>query len=244
MRLRPGITLLVFAVVAILMWGVTTTVGTTIAGGKQQFQAWRTAHWRTLLLIWAAEVAAVSIPALVVVGRRMASLAEQQEQAVVQARGVGRLAVRALQGDDGAVKRLLALLDDPQAPVRWQSARALAFLDDAAVEKELFRKVRYWDVDLKLGLVDVLRRTMDIRAVKLLRLLSRDRNPMVARKAGSALAIVTSRSGSIDAVVARRRKEAQAKAKRDAARARRDGAAGRPSSPPPGGPPAPPADGH
>lgn len=221
MRLRPGITLLVFAVVAIVMWGLVTSVGASLAGGREAFLAWRLEHVRTFYLIWAGAVAATAIPALVVVGRRMARLAEQQEQAVVQARGVGRLAVRALQGDEGAVKRLLALLDDPQPPVRYQSARALAFLDDVAVEKELFRKVRYWDVQLKLGLTDVLRRTMDIRAVKLLRFLSRDRNPMVARKAATALTIVTSRSGSIDAVVAKRRREAEAKARRGAAKARR-----------------------
>ncbi len=213
MRLRPGITLLILAVSAIVVWGVVTTVGTQVAGGREAFLAWRTEHFRALLLIWAGGVVAVTVPALLVAGRRMQRWAEQQDEAVVKARGVGRLAVRALQGDAGAVERLLGLLDDPQPAVRYQSARALAFLDDAAVEKELFRKVRYWDVTHKLGVVDVLRRTMDLRAVKLLRLLSRDRNPMVARKATTALTIVQSRSGNIDDVIARRRRQAKARAR-------------------------------
>ncbi len=112
------------------------------------------------------------------------------------------------------IAHLVELLDDGSPAVRYQSARALALLDDKATGDELVRKVRYWDIDHKLALIDVLRRTMDLRTVKLLRVLAEDRNHMVARKARTGLTIVSSRSGNIDGFIAKRRTQAQARQKK------------------------------
>jgi len=44
--------------------------------------------------------------------------------------------------DKKAVERLVQLLDDGSPPIKYQSARALALLDDEAIDEELFRVVR------------------------------------------------------------------------------------------------------
>jgi hypothetical protein len=183
--------------------------------------------------IWFAEVIVIGLPVLWFVGRRMGDYAAQQDKTAVEARGVGRLAAAALRGDKKAVERLIKLLDDGSPAVKYQCARALALLDDKETDEELFRKVRYWDGNLKLGLIDTLKRTMDVRAVKLVRMLCDDRNPMVARKARTALAILTSRSKNMDDMVAKRRKEAQSRTAR--AERKKPKRAAPPEQPPPDG---------
>jgi hypothetical protein len=214
MKSKSAAGLLVLVFIGIVTWSLTTAVGTTFGGGREQFLDWRADNTTLFYGIWLAEIVLIGLPALWFVGKRMGAYATQQDKAVVEARGVGRLAGRALRGDKKAIDHLIKLLDDKAPAVRYQSARALALLDDKAADEELFRKVRYWDVDHKLGLIDVLRRTMDMRIIKLLRVLSEDRNHVVARKARTGLAIVSSRSGSIDDIVAKRRRQAQAKQKR------------------------------
>lgn len=211
MKSKPAVGLLTLVAVGLILWSLTSTVAAGLLGGKEPFVEWRAENMALYYGIWLVEVIVIGVPVLWFVGRRMGDYAAQQDKSAVEARGVGRLAGAALRGDKKAVERLVKLLDDGSPAVKYQSARALALLDDKAVDEELFRKVRYWDGNLKLGLIDTLKRTMDVRTVKILRMLGADRNPMVARKARSALAIVSSRSGNIDGMVAKRRKEAQAK---------------------------------
>ena len=210
MKSKPAVGILVVLFIAIFMWSLNTAVG-TIALGRDEFIDWRADNTTLYYGIWLAEIVVLGLPALWFVGKRMGFYSAQQDQAALAARGVGRLVGRALRGDEKSIAHLIKLLDDGSPAVRYQSARALALLDDKATDEELFRKVRYWDVDHKLGLISVLRRTMDMRTIKLLRVLAEDRNPMVARKARTALTIVSSRSGNIDDIVAKRRRQAQAK---------------------------------
>lgn len=211
MKSKPAAGLFVLLFVGIVTWGLTTPTGAMVAGGREQFLDWRADNTTLYYGIWLAEVIVIGLPALWFTGKRMGAFSAQQDQAAVAARGVGRLVTQALRGNEKAVAQLVKLLDDGSPAVRYQSARALALLDDKATDEELFRKVRYWDVDHKLGLIDVLKRTMDMRTIKLLRVLGEDRNPMVVRKARTALTIVSSRSGNIDDFVAKRHKQAQAK---------------------------------
>jgi len=215
MKSKPVVGVLVLLFIAIFVWSLNTAVGTIVLG-RDDFIDWRADNTTLYYGIWLAEVVVLGLPALWFVGKRMGAFAAQQDQAAVAARGVGRLAGQALRGDQKSIGHLLKLLDDGSPAVRYQSARALAMLDDTAANKELVRKVRYWDVEHKLGLIDVLKRTMDLRTVRLLRELGTDRNPMVARKAKTALTIVSSRSGSIDDIVAKRRKQAKAKQAKEA----------------------------
>jgi hypothetical protein len=216
MKSKPVVGMLTLLVVALATWAVTTTMAATIIGGREEYLAWRSDNMMLFLGIWLAEVVIIGLPILWIAGKRMGAVAEQQDKTALAARGVGNLAASALRGDKKAIARLLKLLDDGSPAVRYQSARALAILDDKAANEELFRKVRYWDGNLKLGLIEVLRRTMDLRTIKLLREFTGDRNPMVARKARTALTIVSSRSGSMDDLVAKRRKESQAKQEKQA----------------------------
>ncbi|HQJ98100.1 MAG TPA: hypothetical protein PLB30_06085, partial [Thermoleophilia bacterium] len=218
MKSRPAAVIIVLLAVTLLTWSITTATAASIIGDHEEFVAWRTDHAKLFYGIWLAEVVVIGLPALWFTGKRMDAYSAQQDQAVLAARGVGRLATAALRGDQNAVRRLIKLLDDAVPAVKYQSARALAMVDDAKSNEELFRKVRYWDVDHKLGLIDVLKRTMDMRTIKLLRALTEDRNPMVARKAKTALTIVSSRSGNIDDFIAKRRKQAQAKTAKAARR--------------------------
>lgn len=219
MKSKPAVGLLVLGAIGIILWSLMTAVGTMVGGGRESFLDWRAENTTVFYGIWLGAVVVVGLPALWFVGKRMGAYAAQQDKAALAARGVGRLASRALRGDKKAIDHLVKLLDDGSPAVRYQSARALALLDDASVDKELFRKVRYWDVEHKLGLIDVLRRTMDLRAIKLLRVLSDDRNHVVARKARTGLTIVSSRSGNIDGIVEKRRRQAKAKQQKQARRA-------------------------
>jgi hypothetical protein len=233
MKSKPAVGMLVLLSVGLITWSLTTTLAAGITGGREAFLDWRAENTTLFFGIWFVEVVVIGLPVLWFVGRRMSAYAQQQDKSAVEARGVGRLAGAALRGDKKAIERLVKLLDDGSPAVKYQSARALALLDDKAIDEELFRKVRYWEGNQKLGLIDTLRRTMDVRTVKILRMLGSDRNPMVARKARSALAIVSSRSGNIDGMVAKRRKEAQAKtAKAERKKAKR---AAPPEEPPPAG---------
>jgi hypothetical protein len=215
MKSKPAVGALVLVTVALVTWAITTTLAATIIGGREEYLAWRSDNLALFLGIWIAEVVLIGIPVLWVAGKRLGAVAEQQDKTALAARGVGNLAASALRGDKKAIARLLKLLDDGSPAVRYQSARALAILDDKATNEELFRKVRYWDGNLKLGLIDVLRRTMDLRTIKLLREFTGDRNPMVARKARTALTIVSSRSGSMDDLIAKRRDQAQARQRKE-----------------------------
>jgi hypothetical protein len=211
MKSKPAVGMLVLLAVGLITWSLTTTVAAGMVGGREKFLDWRADNMMLFYGIWLAEVVVIGLPALWFVGRRMSAASAQQDEAALAARGVGRLAGQALRGDKKSIEHLVKLLDDGSPAVRYQSARALALLDDKATDEELFRKIRYWDGDLKLGLIDVLRRTMDMRTVKLLRVLTEDRNPMVSRKARTALGIVSSRTRNMDDIVAVRRKQAQEK---------------------------------
>jgi hypothetical protein len=211
MKSKPAVGILILLAVGVITWSVTTTIAASVTGGRNEFIDWRADNATLFYGIWLAEVLVIGLPVLWLAGKRMGAYSAQVDKAAVAARGVGRLAGKALRGDKKSIAHLIKLLDDGSPAVRYQSARALAILDDKETDKELFRKVRYWDADHKLGLIDVLKRTMDLRTVKLLRVLIEDRNAMVSRKAKTALTIVSSRSGNIDDIVAKRRKQAKAK---------------------------------
>lgn len=224
MKSRPAVAGVILLFLAFFTWSVNTALGTT-AMGRDDFIDWRAENTRTYYALWAAEIVVLGIPALWFAGRRLGAMAIQQDEAALKARGVGNLAAQALRGNEKAIAHLVKLLDDNTPAVRYQSARALAILDDTQTNKELLRKVRYWDVDHKLALIDVLKRTMDLRTVRLLRELGGDRNPMVSRKAKTALAIVSSRSGNIDGFIEKRRKQAKAKQEKAARKTAKAGGA-------------------
>jgi HEAT repeat protein len=92
-------------------------------------------------MVWGAEVIAISLPLLWVSGRKLRAQETAHDEKVLRARGVGRLTVEALHGNNEATARLVKLLDDPEVAVRYQSARALVLMDKPELNKELFRRV-------------------------------------------------------------------------------------------------------
>jgi hypothetical protein len=206
---------LVVVSVAVISWTLATLFGPAFAGGREAFFEWRTANAGTFYMIWGVAVVVISIPALVIVGRRLQQFEDEQEQAALSARGVGRLVARALRGSTDAVEKLENLLDDDNPAVRYQSARALSLLSDAQATEILLRKVRYWHAPDKLALIDVLKRTRDLRCVPLMEQLAADRNPMVARKARTAMPSVAARAARMDPLEGEVRKRSAAHQRRN-----------------------------
>jgi HEAT repeat protein len=122
---------------------------------------------------------------------------------------------RALRGSTDAVEKLENLLDDENPAVRYQSARALSLLSDAQATEILLRKVRYWHAPDKLALIDVLKRTRDLRCVPLMEQLAADRNPMVARKARTAMPSIAARAARMDPLEGEVRKRSAAHQRRN-----------------------------
>ena len=206
---------LVVVSVAVISWTLATLFGPAFAGGREAFFEWRTANAGTFYMMWGIAVVVISIPALVIVGRRLQQFEDEQEQAALSARGVGRLVARALRGSTDAVEKLENLLDDDNPAVRYQSARALSLLSDAKATEILLRKVRYWHAPDKLALVDVLKRTRDLRCVPLMEQLAADRNPMVARKARTAMPSVAARAARMDPLEGEVRKRSAAQERKN-----------------------------
>jgi hypothetical protein len=207
--------ILVVVSVAVISWTLATLFGPAFTGGREAFFEWRTANAGTFYVIWGIAVVVLSIPALVIVGRRLQQFEDEQEQAALSARGVGRLVARALRGSSDAVEKLENLLDDENPAVRYQSARALSLLSDAQATEILLRKVRYWHAPDKLALIDVLKRTRDLRCVPLMEQLAADRNPMVARKARTAMPSVAARAARMDPLEGEVRKRSAAHQRRN-----------------------------
>jgi len=212
---RPLVITITVAFVALFTWSVATSLGASLAGGHDEFVQWRSENLTLFYGLWLAGMIVVGAPVLYFVGRELNRFAERQDETVLAAKGVGRFAAAALRGDKGAIKKLVSLLDDPTPVVRYQSARALALLDDPETNKELFRKVRYWDVNLKLGLINSLKRTSDVRAAKLMRVLAKDRNAMVARRASTAMPLI-GKATDMDPIVEQRKRAAEKRTKKAA----------------------------
>jgi len=208
---------LVVLVVAVITWSVFTLFGPAFTGGREAFFDWRAANVTTFYLLYAAVVVGISIPALVVVGQRLQHFEDEQQDAALSARGVGRLVSRALRKDKAAIEKLEGLLDDENPAVRYQSARALSLLDDTEATETLLRKVRYWSGPDKLALIDVLKRTRDLRCVPLMEQLATDRNPMIARKARTAMPQVQARAASMAELEGEARKRSAAHERRNVA---------------------------
>jgi hypothetical protein len=198
---KTVIGIVVIAVVALVTYSLATVIGAKIVG-KEEWTVWRESHVLYFFLIWIGSVLVISLPALWFAGRRLEKTVSAQEQSVAAARGVGRFAMRALQGNIAATDKLFDLLEDPSAPVRYQSARALTLLDKREVDKELFRQVRYWQASDKLALINTLKTTRDFRTRRLMELLVNDRNPVVARRAQASMFAVTPRTSRLDTVAA------------------------------------------
>jgi hypothetical protein len=182
--------ILIIGCVAAFTWVVGSQIGVSVLHGKTQFSEWRTHHVGILVVFWLLSVVVISLPILFVVGRRMLAAMTEREESVAASKGVGRLAIRALQGKTDAADKLVMLLKDPTPAVRYQAARALAFLDDDDVNPTLFKVVRYWTGKDKMALIDTLRRTQDVRCGKMLMELTHDRSPNVSRHAMRALPMV------------------------------------------------------
>ncbi len=210
MKSKPMAGVLVVAVVAVITWSFFTLLGPAFAGGRDAFLDWRADNVTTYYLLYAAAVLVISIPALVVVGRRLQQFEDDRNDAALNARGVGRLAARALRNDKSAIEKLESLLDDQTPAARYQSARALSLLGDTATTEMLLRKVRYWPGPDKLALIDVLKRTRDLRCVPLMEELAADRNPMIARKARTAMPLVAARAAQMNALEGEVRKRSAA----------------------------------
>jgi hypothetical protein len=191
---KSVIGVLIIGMVAAITWVIGAQIGVSVFHGKTQFMDWRTHHVAIYLVMWGAGIAVISLPILFFVGQRMLAAIDEHDKAVDASRGVGRLAVRALQGKTDAADKLVLLLKDNTPSVRYQAARALAFLDDDDINPTLFRVVTYWPGPDKLALIDTLRRTQDVRCGKLLTEFTHDRNPNVSRKAMSALPVVMGRT--------------------------------------------------
>ncbi|HSL95615.1 MAG TPA: HEAT repeat domain-containing protein [Thermoleophilia bacterium] len=215
MKSKPMAGVLVVVSVAVISWTLATLFGPAFAGGREAFFEWRTANAGTFYVAWGIAVVVISIPALVIVGRRLQQFEDEREQAALSARGVGRLVARALRGSSDAVEKLENLLDDENPAVRYQSARALSLLSDAQATEILLRKVRYWHAPDKLALIDVLKRTRDLRCVPLMEQLAADRNPMIARKARTAMPSVAARAARMDPLEGEVRKRSAAHQRRN-----------------------------
>jgi len=186
--------LFIIAVVMALTWALGTAIMVQALHGKAAFTAWRQQHFWLYVLVWLGAVIVITLPTMWVVGTRMAKAVGQSEEALAASKGVGRLAMQALQGRESAIDKLVVLLKDPNPMVRYQSARALALCDDEDVNPTLFKIIRYWPGVEKMRLIDTLRRTQDVRTGKLLMELSNDRSPQVSRRAMSALPMVMGRT--------------------------------------------------
>jgi hypothetical protein len=189
MRSKGLITFLIIAGSAAFSWLAVEAVGQIALGGGKQYTEWRADHVAMVLTIWIIVTVVVMLSALWIVGRRMFAAAAERERELAEAKGVGRITIQALRGNEAAAEKLVLLLKDPSKPVRFQAVRALAMLDDEDINPTLFRIVRYWPGEEKLELIDVLKRTNDIRMAKLLNELTADRSPNVSRKARAALSL-------------------------------------------------------
>ena len=228
MKYRSVIFVAILLFVALFTWSISNLVGSAVKGGNEEFKQWRAENVGAYYFMWGAEVLAIGVPLLWVVGRRLQARETEHDRQVLAARGVGRIAAKALQGDEGATAKLVKLLDDREPVVRYQSARALVMVDKPEPNKELFRKVSYWPGDQKTAMVDVLLKMKDMRARKLLKVLAQDRSPIVSRGARNALAMTSGRATDMADIIARRKREAaahEAKAERKAKRKPAAGAA-------------------
>ena len=225
--------------VALLAWSASTIVGSAVAGGRDDFSAWRTEHAGLFVAIWAAEVLVVCVPLLWVIGRRLRAQETEHDKEVLLTRGMGRLTGEAMRGSEPATAKLIELLDDDEGVIRCQSARALVMVDKPESNEELFRKVTYWPGDQKSAMVDILRRMKDPRARGLMEVLANDRSRLVAGRARAALAATSGKTTDMTDMIARRKREAAAIEKRAAAKKKKmsRGAAARPATPGPEPPP-------
>ena len=230
MKNRPLVITITLVFIALFTWSLMTTIGASVKGGREEFMTWRSDNVTLYYGIWVATMVVVGAPALYFVARELGRFADRQEETALAAKGVGRFAAKALRGDKGAIEKLVSLLDDPTPVVRYQAARALALLDDPPTSKELFRKVRYWDVNLKFGLINALKRTSDVRTAKLMGELAKDRNPMVARRASTAMPLIGGKATSMDWLVDQRKRESE---KRDRKKTAKRPAAQPPAAKPP-----------
>ena len=194
MKNKGLVGLVIIGLVMAITWELGTAIMVQALHGKAAFLDWRHTHFWLYVMIWLGAVIVITLPVLYFVGTRMAKAMGESEDALARSKGVGRLAMQALQGRESAIDKLVLLLKDPNAMVRYQSVRALALLDDEDVNPTLFKVVRYWPGNEKMALIDTLRRTQDVRAGKLLMELSSDRSPQVSRRAMSALPIVMGRT--------------------------------------------------
>jgi len=227
-KYRSFVFIAILLFVALFTWSISNLVGSAVKGGNEEFKQWRAENVGAYYFMWGAEVLAIGVPLLWVVGRRLQARETEHDRQVLAARGVGRIAAKALQGDEGATAKLVKLLDDREPVVRYQSARALVMVDKPEPNKELFRKVSYWPGDQKTAMVDVLLKMKDMRARKLLKVLAQDRSPIVSRGARNALAMTSGRATDMADIIARRKREAaahEAKAERKAKRKPAAGAA-------------------
>jgi hypothetical protein len=204
--------------VALLIWSISTIVGSAVAGGREGFSAWRMGHAGLYYAIWGAGVLVVSVPLLWTIGRRLRAQETAHDKEVLLTRGMGRLTGEAMRGSEPATAKLIELLDDDEGVIRCQSARALVMVDKPESNEELFRKVTYWPGDQKSAMVDVLRRMKDPRARGLMEVLANDRSRLVAGRARAALAATSSKTTDMTDMIARRKREAAAIEKRAAAK--------------------------
>lgn len=219
MKNRSVVFVAILLFVALFTWSISNLVGSAVKGGNEEFKQWRAENVGAYYFMWGVEVVAIGVPLLWVVGRRLRAQQTEEEEKLLAARGVGRIAAKALQGDEGATAKLVKLLDDREPVVRYQSARALVMVDKPEPNKELFRKVSYWPGDQKTAMVDVLLKMKDMRARKLLKVLAQDRSPIVSRGARNALAMTSGRATDMADIIAKRKRQAaerEAKAERRA----------------------------
>jgi hypothetical protein len=210
---KPVIGLVTIAIVALATWSFGLVLGTAILG-KEGWSDWRHAHSGLYFLIWGASVVVITLPLLWLIGTRMAARYEEEEAEVAAARGVGRLAAKALQGKRDAKERLVELLDDDNVQIRCQAARALMLLSEDWTNRELERKIRYWPGNDKVALIENLRSTRDMRATWLLEMLAEDRNPVIARRARSALVHVTPETTRLDESAQKRKAKDERRAEK------------------------------
>lgn len=234
MKSKPMAGFLVVLTVAVITWSIASIAGPAFFGDREEFLAWRSDNATLFFVGWGIVVVVISLPALVIVGQRLQRFDDEREAAVLGARGVGRLASRALRGDKTSIAKLEGLLDDPTPAVRYQSARALSLLDDAEATKTLLRKVRYWSGPDKLALIDVLKRTHDLRCVPLMEQLAADRNTMIARKARTAMPQVAARAARMEPLEGEARKRSAAQTRKNVGAREREARRAQAKRPPTG----------
>jgi len=96
--------LVIIGLVMAITWALGTAIMVQALHGKDAFTIWRQHHFWLYVMIWLGAVIVITIPILYAVGTHMAKAMGESEEALARSKGVGRLAMQALQGRESAIE--------------------------------------------------------------------------------------------------------------------------------------------